>query len=424
MKTYIKIDGMHCNNCFNTVKNTLLSIKNIKEVEFDNNIACITYNKKIDKEEIINKIIDKGYITKNEYISNNKEELNNNIKLKEFIIIFITILLITILLYKIFGFNIFNMIPTIDNNLTYPMLFITGILTSIHCISMCGAINLIAVSGFNNNFKRSLLYNLGRIISYTIIGAIAGLIGEVLSFNNIVSGIIMVIASISMFIIALNMLGIIHLKKIFKIKHRFRPRNSFLIGLLNGFMPCGPLQAMQVYALSTGSIIKGLLSMLIFGLGTVPLMLLFGIVINLIKGKTKYLINKISIVLIIFLSIMMFSRGLVSLNINLFSINIDNNYITATKEIDYQVIEFDLDYDNYQDIIVEKDIPVKMIINVSEGKLTGCNNEIIISEYNIKEKLEVGENIIEFTPTKEKTITYTCWMNMITNYIKVVDKID
>ena len=62
-----------------------------------------------------------------------------------------------------------------------------------------------------------------------------------------------------------------------------------------------------------------------------------------------------------------------------------------------------------------------MIINVSEKYLTWCNNEIIINEYGIKQELEVGENIIEFTPTKKGNITYTCWMNMIKNTIKVVD---
>ncbi|MBP5623054.1 MAG: sulfite exporter TauE/SafE family protein, partial [Thermoguttaceae bacterium] len=54
-------------------------------------------------------------------------------------------------------------------------------------------------------------------------------------------------------------------------------RSSLVIGLLNGLMPCSPLQSMQIYALSTGSIIRGALSMLLFSLGTVPLMLGLGV---------------------------------------------------------------------------------------------------------------------------------------------------
>jgi plastocyanin domain-containing protein len=119
----------------------------------------------------------------------------------------------------------------------------------------------------------------------------------------------------------------------------------------------------------------------------------------------------------------MLNRGLSTLGLNM---NF-NNYQEYTSSIiyeDYQIITFDLSYDNYQDIIIKKDIPVKMIINVDEKYLTGCNEEIYINEYGIKKKLEVGENIITFTPTKTGTFTYNCWMNMIKNKIKVVDSDD
>lgn len=187
-------------------------------------------------------------------------------------------------------------------------------------------------------------------------------------------------------------------------------------------MPCGPLQAMQVYAVSTGSFIKGALSMFLFGLGTVPLMLFTGIILNLVKGKGKIIINKIASILILLLSIVMLNRGLLALNIDVLkNFNNYNNFKYSTLKEDYQLIEFHLTYDNYQDIIVQKDIPVKMIIHVDKNNLTGCNNELIIYKFGIKQELKVGDNVIEFTPTKEGTFYYTCWMNMIKNTIKVID---
>ena len=213
------------------------------------------------------------------------------------------------------------------------------------------------------------------------------------------------------------MLGILSIKKIHFSKIASKSKNPFLIGLLNGLMPCGPLQAMQVYALSTGNLVSGSISMLIFGLGTLPLMLVSYTVFQFFHGKRKILVNKLAYILIFILSIMMFNRGLSMLDINLFYV--DSNYLTAAIIDNYQVVEFDLDYDHYQDIKVKKDIPVKMIIHVDKNKLTGCNNEILISKFNIKKKLEVGENIIYFTPDKKENITYTCWMNMIKNTIKV-----
>lgn len=424
-RIYIKIDGIHCVNCENTIKYALLSDKKIKRVSFDGFIAIVTCENNTKENELIKVINDLGYYTDKDNISDDINDLKNNIKLKEFVIILVGIIFICFLLYKVFGYNIFNMIPTIDSNVTYGMLFMTGLLTSIHCISMCGSINLVATVNNDNkrSIKRPLLYNIGRIISYTIIGGLVGLVGKIISFNNIVNGIIIILASMVMLLMSLTMLNVIKVKFKF-IKYKVSNRNPFIIGLLNGLMPCGPLQAMQIYALSTGSVLKGTLSMLLFGLGTVPLMLVTGVIFSSLKGKTKILINKIASVLILILSIVMFNRGLLSLDIDILKNNNYGDYVKTTIKGDYQEIEFDLEYDNYKDIIVQKDIPVKIIINASKDKLTGCNNEIIINEYGIKKKLEVGENIIEFIPKDTKTISYTCWMNMIKNNIRVIDDID
>ena len=417
-KIYVKIKGIHCSHCIDTIRKSLLEISNIKSIEFDGFIACISYQGKIETKKIVENILKCDYITKEEWISDCKEDLKREVTIKEFIVLLGIIFLGFYLLTKILGFNPFNKIPTIDTNITYGMLFITGLFTSIHCISMCGAIQLLFFFP-NDKFdkKRILIFHLGRILSYTIIGGIAGLVGNILAINTKVLAILILLSSFCMMIMSLNMLGILSIKKIHFSKIASKSKNPFLIGLLNGLMPCGPLQAMQVYALSTGNLVSGSISMLIFGLGTLPLMLVSYTVFQFFHGKRKILVNKLASILIFILSIMMFNRGLSMLDINLFYV--DSNYLTATIVDNYQVVEFDLDYDHYQDIKVKKDIPVKMIIHVDKNKLTGCNNEILISKFNIKKKLEVGENIIYFTPDKKENITYTCWMNMIMNTIKV-----
>ena len=427
-KKYVKIDGIHCEHCIDTITNELLKNKKIEKVIIKNNIAYISYNGELSNKEIIKAIKKIDYFTKEEYISDSLKKLDNRIELKEFIIITIIILFIWFLINKILGFNIFNVIPNINSNITYGMLFVTGVLTSIHCVSMCGAINLMAIiDNKNRNYKRPVLYNLGRVISYTIIGGIVGGIGSVLSVNDTIKGIIIIIAGGIMLLMSFNMLGVLdfRLPIIRKLKISNKSNTALIIGLLNGFMPCGPLQAMQVYALSTGSALKGALSMLLFSLGTVPLMLFVGIFYNLIKGKGKIIVNKIASVLILILSLVMLNRGLLALGIDTTKVFNDySNYTKTTIKDDYQVVEFDLEYNNYEDIIVQKDIPVRMIIHASKKYLTGCNNEVNLRDFNIKKKLEVGDNFIEFTPTKTGTYTYTCWMEMIKNNIKVVDNID
>ena len=425
-KIYVKIKGIHCQNCETTIQKALLKLPRVKEVTIKNFIAHITYEEPLTNDEIINAITQAGYITKASYIRTNLKDLEKTSNLKQSFLILTIIILIISLTYKTFGFNIFNVIPTIDSNITYTMLFLTGFLTSIHCVSMCGAINLIAILNQNsqNRFERPLKYNLGRLISYTILGGIAGLLGSILTINNTISGIIITIAGLAMFVMSLEMLGLFRIPRIkfLSPKHK-KSSNPFLIGLLNGLMPCGPLQAMQLYALSTSSMLKGALSMFLFGLGTMPLMLLTGVIFTNLKGKNKILINNIASVLILVLSLLMLNRGLVALNINIPAFEGNTQYLTPNIIDDTQVVEFDLSYNGYQNIKVEVDKPVKMIIHVDKKYLTGCNNSLTISEYNINQELKVGDNIIEFYPTKEGTFIYTCWMNMLKNNIKVVNKL-
>lgn len=412
---YVKIDGIHCDNCRNQIKKGLLKIAGAETVELDTDTAKIISNKEIDQKLVVNTIEKLGYFVK----EINQESKTNNLELIPF---FVGIIVVLHLINKIFGYNIFNTIPTIDRNLSYGMLFVTGLLTSIHCVSMCGAI--IFSSSVGNSIKRPLLYNLGRLISYSLLGGMVGLVGSVISINEIITGIIIIIAGVVMLLMSLNMLNLVnfHLPKLLRFKTN--SSNAFAIGLLNGLMPCGPLQAMQIYALSTGSFFRGFLSMFLFCLGTIPLMFMVGFVLNTVKGKKKILLNKLASVLILILSVGMVVRGVNSLGLVIGSTEGYSDYITSTIHDDYQEVSIDLDYASYEDILVQKGIKVKLTINADKSHLIGCNNEIKIKEYGITQKLEVGENIIEFTPSKEGIFTLNCWMNMISNKIKVVDNID
>lgn len=197
-------------------------------------------------------------------------------------------------------------------------------------------------------------------------------------------------------------------------------KSSFYIGLVNGLMPCGPLQSMQLYALSTGSFFGGAISMFLFSLGTVPLMFGFGTIASKLNKKFAEKMLTISAFIILILGIGMLNNGL---NLSGLQINFGGTSYENMAEItnDYQTIETTIDYGSYETITVKKGIKVKWIINVPKEKLNGCNNEIIIPKYDIDIKLKEGENVIEFTPNEKGTIDYTCWMGMIKSTITVID---
>lgn len=246
-----------------------------------------------------------------------------------------------------------------------------------------------------------------------------------------------------------------HLIKPIRLKGR---KSSFIIGLLNGLMPCGPLQAMQLYALTTGSPALGALSMFLFAIGTVPLMFTFGIVSNLMIGKSREWFHRISAMLVLVLSIVMANRGLSILGIHVSqtgtklaeSFVVDDNwsntnsqtsnpsgdssptdntlhnmqyanYLAANLEDGMQKVSFHLTYSDYADVLLQKGIPVEINIIVDDGLLTGCNNEVISRDFSFDIPLTVGDNVITFTPDETGDYIYSCWMNMIENRIKVID---
>ena len=405
-KVYMKIEGITCQNCIDKITKELLKNKNIKEVEIKNNIATIYYDKEITYDELIDPIIKLDYYTEEDYISKKKENIKNNIKLKEFIIIFLSILAVYYLLKLIFKINIFTIMPKVNSSASYIVIFLAGLLSSLHCIGMCGSINFLAAieKRRNKRYKRPILYNLGRLTSYTIIGFICGLIGGFFKVNDTISGIVILLASIFMIILSLNMLGILNIK------------------LLNGLMPCAPLQTMQLYAIATSNPIKGALAMFFFCLGTIPLMFMIGFLVNILKGKKKVLLNKIASVLILILSILMLNRGLITLGIDITKI-IPSNGINSIKEEDYQVVKMTLGPGNttFKDFTVKKGIPVKLIINFDKNLENTCISSILIKDFNISKDLKPGENVIIFTPTKKGVYTYSCKMGMIIAHITVED---
>ncbi len=435
---YIKIVGMTCDSCKNRIQRRLQKIEGVKlaTVSLKKMTATVQYDEsRLEPSFPIDPIIELGYHTSEQLIFDSEAELNKTKfeKLGDVLFIFLILILIYLGIKRLFGFDVLNAIPEINNTISLPLLFVIGLMTSVHCVGMCGVINIsgsvLPFGSKKQRYLRPILYNLGRVVAYTVIGGLAGLIGKVLSPNAQMQGLIIGLASIYMLLLGLSMLGLIpkpsfHFKKKnpdIKLPRKRKSLSPFITGILNGFMPCGPLQAMQIYAISTASFLLGATSLFLFALGTVPLMLLFGLVMNHLKGQKLFKIQKFSAALVILLSITMFSRSLSYLGLNLSSGN--GAYAISEMREGYQYVKIDLSSGDYQPIVVEAGTKVVFNVYVSEGTLNGCNNPLLISKYGIERRLVVGDNLIEFTPESEGVIPYTCWMRMIKSQIVVVEDI-
>lgn len=467
------IDNMTCVNCENTIERVLSETPGIDSViaSYSKGTAIVTYDESIISLAAISEILEKeDYHVKPETSEsfgrqnekrveadsqsmgnarvNNKQHNTNENKTDYTNLVGIIIIIFAIyMIANRFGlFNIIYQFPVAKDGMGYGMLFLIGMLTSVHCVAMCGGICITQCvpktdNAFANKFaalRPSFLYNFGRVISYTVVGGIVGAIGSVVSFSGTMKGIVQILAGVFMVIMGLNMLNIFpwlrkfnpRMPKIFakKIYAQRKSNSPLYIGLINGLMPCGPLQAMQLYALSTGSPVKGAISMFLFSVGTVPLMFIFGAISSFLSKKFTGKMMKVSAVLVVFLGIFMFNNGI---SLSGFAIptvpalaSTKSQAITATVQGDVQVVTSGLTSGSYDPIIVQKGIPVKWTIQAEPGDINGCNNSIIIQKYNIQKQLTEGDNVIEFTPTESGTVPFSCWMGMVRSKITVVDNLN
>ncbi len=358
----------------------------------------------------------------------------------------------------------FSSLPRIDASVGYATLFAIGLLTSIHCVAMCGGIALSqsvpnrgrVEESANDRLARlrpGLLYNAGRVVSYTAIGGLVGAIGSTFNFSPASKGAIAGLAGAFMLFLGLRMLGLIRSspraasldlgpfrKAVSAISSRAQRGGPFAVGLLNGLMPCGPLQTMQLYALGTGSAVAGALSMFVFSLGTFPLMLAFGLTATLLPRKFVPVMVKASAVLVMFLGIVTFARAMALAGIEIPSgssspvttLEATNapadgatsvGLIKAIVSGGRQTVLTEFTDGRYVPFAVQAGIPLTWTIRISEYDLNGCNEELVVPAYGIRKKLVPGDNVVEFTPAKSGRISYTCWMGMIRSSITVTESI-
>lgn len=454
-ETY-KAGGMACTGCEAVIEETLKKLDGVVDVKADFSQKKVTVAfdpSRVDFEKMASVVRDSGYtleagVTDAAIAANGRATAR---EAKAFTPLqFIGIVVVLIALYLIISTTVgFNFIPEVKSSMGYGVLFLVGLLTSLHCVAMCGGINMSqcvssgAVSGAVSGgarakIKPSLLYNLGRVTSYTLIGGIVGAIGSAISFAGWARGIVAVISGLFMVIMGLSMTGLfpwIHkitprLPRVFREKagKAGKGRGPYIVGLLNGLMPCGPLQAMQLYALGTGSLLAGALSMFFFSLGTVPLMFGLGAVVTLLGSKFTKNMMKVSAVLVAVLGVIMLGRGLGLSGVQMPSFGVQPVLAAGQQETSetsvvngVQNITSTLTSGTYPAITVQKDIPVVWTIKADEENINGCNKTLIIPKYNIQVDLKPGDNIIKFTPTDSGTIPYSCWMGMIRSQITVVD---
>ncbi len=225
--------------------------------------------------------------------------------------------------------------------------FVTGLLSSFgHCLGMCGGIvaiysarqpALVTTDGTRPGILARIgtlsPLHVGRIMTYTFLGALVGLAGSLLEqVGGLVGweGIFSIVVGIAMIPIALSLMGVLPPIEVAlatltggaapmkRMRGRFGQRNpaaSVGLGILWGFLPCGLVFAMLVVAAGTQTLWDGALTMLAFGLGTVPTLLGFGLAANLLSPQLRGRMQFFAALLILLFALQTILRGLAAANL-------------------------------------------------------------------------------------------------------------
>lgn len=339
--------------------------------------------------------------------------------------------------------TLFSAFPTVGGQgAGFAALFSIGLLTSVHCVAMCGGFNIgqTLTGTAEHPLRHSLLYNLGRLTSYTAVGALLGLVGGALAITLGVRAAIGLAAGVVMVGMAVCMLcGFAPLarvkprlpRRLAGLLDGLRSHGPFAIGLANGFMPCGPLQAMQLYAVASGSLLAGALSMFSFCLGTVPLVLLVGAAAGLLRKGFRRAMLRVGATLLLVFGLFMLQNNLTLLGV------LPGSVVAATSQgagVAVAVVENDaaasggqvqrvtthLRPNGYDGIQVAAGIPVEWTIEAEASDVNGCNNQFVVPAFGLTVDLAAGETVVRFTPDEPGVYPFSCWMGMLSGTITVV----
>ena len=172
---------------------------------------------------------------------------------------------------------------------TYGTAFVIGIIASLStCMAVVGGLVLSMSATFargGDTVRPQVLFHVGRLISFFLLGGVIGALGAAFQLSAVASFVLGLVIALVMFILGINLLDVFpwakklqpsmpkffakHTTGLSKLNHSLSP---FLVGIATFFLPCGFTQSMQLYTLTTGTFLKGGLTMLVFALGTLPVL--------------------------------------------------------------------------------------------------------------------------------------------------------
>lgn len=454
-KKYIKlpIKGMHCRSCELLIEDSLKGVDHVQsaDISYQAGEAIINYEGTAPDMESLKKCIaDAGYEIGVEgrlpFFSREKKEYTNLGVAFLFLMIFYFVL-------RGLGVTNINLTPSLSSP-SWGVVVLVGLVAGIStCMALVGGLSLGLSARFAashpqataaEKFQPHIFFIIGRILTYALLGGFLGVLGTVLQFSAKANGTLTIIVGLVMLIMGLQLINIFPRISRFKLTlptgiakalninqkkkdNTYTHQRAMLLGGLTFFLPCGFTQAMQLYAISTGSFAYGALTMGLFALGTAPGLLSVGGVSSLVRGSYKEKFFKAAGLAVIFFALFNLSNGYTLAGFSLDNFSSGKKYQSnisdpnVVMEDGVQVVSMTEVNEGYSpnQFAIQKGVPVRWEIDAQAPY--SCASSLVVPKLNIQETLRKGKNIIEFTPEEVGRISFSCSMGMYTGSFTVYD---
>lgn len=451
-KLVVPIAGMHCRSCEILIEDKLSAIPEVKKsyVNYKKGVAEISYAVKPAKQAIEQAIREAGYtigvMGKKPWLSQNASDY------KDLGIAFLLALGLYFIL-KEFGLADFINIGSANQPTGFSVALLVGLTAGFStCLALVGGL-VLGISARHaekhpeatpaQKFRPHIFFNLGRILSYSLLGGLLGSLGSFLQLSGGVLGVVTIAVGMVMLLLGVKLTGLSPRLETLNLAlpksvSRFlgisnQPReyshtNAFVLGAMTFFLPCGFTQAMQIYAVSTGSFAQGGLIMALFALGTAPGLLGIGGLTSVIKGIFAQRFFKFAGIVVIALAFFNMNNGLnltgwefkttTRDSLQAKGAPVADPYVTIENGV--QVVRMTESARGYAPnaFTIQQGMPVKWVIDAKDQYT--CASTLIASKIGVQKNLSLGQNVIEFLPKEIGQIPFSCSMGMFRGSFTVV----
>lgn len=351
-------------------------------------------------------------------------------------------LIIIFAVYKLLQtFDLVSLAPSTSGALSFGGIFVIGLVAGTSsCLAVTGGLLLAMAAKYNETHQSQssaqkmrplLMFNVGRLASYFVLGGVVGVIGQSVTLSTKMSGYMSIAVAVIMFYLALTILQIIPKgsfpirppKKLSRwvagLSESEHPAAPFALGAMTFFLPCGFTQSLQLVALASGSFMTGALAMSTFALGTLPSLVGISAISSTATGSFSRLFLRFSGTLVFILAIVNLNSGFALTGINLASAfaggNGQQQAAAPLPPVNggVQKIAMKVTSAGYvpNNLTIKSGVPVEW--HVDGTAALGCTSQLVIPDLNITQALAQGDNVINFTAPNPGQLAFSCSMGMV-----------